>query len=242
MKKFICLVVLIMSILVTGCANDTIENSSDRQNADINSNINDNKTTNTEEKSKEIEIDTKNIYKDIDVLSMKKAMEPIFLEMYNDKVSYKDCQSGEYLYKIVYSIINTYFTDEKDSVTELNYDATGFYIAMDLNKVSEYLKAGFNSYGGDLVENYTSSENMIMQYLPGYNAYGIVPADGGPIASIKVLNAHKNGDNTYEATVGVTIEDDTKSQNIGRYVVSMVKNDDSSSKFQYRIRDIEKDV
>ena len=102
MKKFICLVVLIMSILVTGCANDTIENSSDRQNADINSNINDNKTTNTEEKSKEIEIDTKNIYKDIDVLSMKKAMEPIFLEMYNDKVSYKDCQSGEYLSKIVY--------------------------------------------------------------------------------------------------------------------------------------------
>ena len=69
MKKFICLVVLIMSILVTGCANDTIENSSDRQNADINSNINDNKTTNTEEKSKEIEIDTKNIYKDIKQLA-----------------------------------------------------------------------------------------------------------------------------------------------------------------------------
>ena len=65
-------------------------------------------------------------------------------------------------------------------------------------------------------------------------------ADGAPWISIEVLDAYDNNDDTYTAKVNAYFESNGGSHDfIGKYKIYLIDND-SGSKFKYRIYDIKK--
>ena len=103
----------------------------------------------------------------------------------------------------------------------------------------QYIKVISSKFNGARLNDTINDFSNLLYYSESEDMYYITPADGGPWISIEVIDAYDNNDKTYTAIVDAYFESNGGDHDyIGQYKVSLVDND-STSKFNYRISNIE---
>ena len=115
------------------------------------------------------------------------------------------------------------------------------YARVSRDDANEYIKVATTNFAGDVLDNVSVDgafdDDM---YYSSDDMYYLMIADGAPWISIDVLDAYDNNDDTYTAKVNAYFESNGGDQEfIGKYKVYLIDND-SGSKFKYRIYDIKK--
>lgn len=246
MKKLIYIIILLVSVLIIGCSNEN--QVKDKQSKSDNSSFSYQKSSENEIDDTENDIESvenEPLGEKIDVSSMMDVIEPILFRMVPDVTGedkdYSELFSKKELSETAYIMILSRSYDTEATDLEKYYDENG-HVKMERSVLNSYLKVAFNEFDNSLIDDIYSEEGdyYLFKYLESSDSYSISPADGGGWVNTDIIDAYSNGDGTYKAIIDVTMDYDVDSEYIGKYAVTLVKNNDSSSKFEYSITNIEK--
>ena len=152
--------------------------------------------------------------------------------MYQENIDYDTAVNSTYLPNTAYMVLNTYVGGDYFIMSN-----NGYCIARD--DANQYIKVISSKFNGARLNDPINDFSNLLYYSESEDMYYITPADGAPWISIEVLDAYDNNDKTYTAIVDAYFESNGGDHDyIGKYKVSLVDND-STSRFNYRISNIE---
>lgn len=235
MKKLIFTLIICIGLITIGCENSlsSRENFNTNTSSEINDNENlagsDNDLSSSDNQSGS----TQNTVKEkIDISSEEVIISSVLYNMYQENIDYDTAVNSTYLPNTAYMVLNTYVGGDYFIMSN-----NGYCIARD--DANQYIKVISSKFNGARLNDPINDFSNLLYYSESEDMYYITPADGAPWISIEVLDAYDNNDKTYTAIVDAYFESNGGDHDyIGQYKVSLVDND-STSKFNYRISNIE---
>ena len=231
MKKLAFLLVICLVFCSVGCQKNELKQS-------------ENNYDQSEDKSEFGSIKNKNNSnqekKKIDISSVEEIICSVLYDMYENEQNYDATIDYTNLPQLAYSILNHYSTD--DCFIMPSFEDGESYARVSRDDANEYIKVATTNFAGDVLDNarVDGAFDDIMYYSSDDDMYYLMIADGAPWISIDVLDAYDNNDDTYTAKVNAYFESNGGDHEfIGKYKVYLIDND-SGSKFKYRIYDIKK--
>ena len=244
MKKLTLILVICLVFFSLGCQKNEVKqgegdyNDTSKVEHKINEQDKDEITNNT---NKNQNNSNKNMKKEkIDISSEKEIISLVLYDMYQNEQNYDATIDYTNLPQLAYSILNHYSTDECFIMP--SFEDGESYARVSRDDANEYIKVATTNFAGDVLDNarVDGAFDDIMYYSSDDDMYYLMIADGAPWISIDVLDAYDNNDDTYTAKVNAYFESNGGDHEfIGKYKVYLIDND-SGSKFKYRIYDIKK--
>lgn len=233
MKKLAFLLVICLAFCSVGCQKNEFKQS-------------ENNYEQSEDKSEFGSIKNKNnsnqntVKEKVDISSVEEIISLVLYDMYQNEQNYDATIDYTNLPQLAYSILNHYSTD--DCFIMPSFEDGESYARVSRDDANEYIKVATTNFAGDVLDNarVDGAFDDIMYYSSDDDMYYLMIADGAPWISIDVLDAYDNNDDTYTAKVNAYFESNGGDHEfIGKYKVYLIDND-SGSKFKYRIYDIKK--
>lgn len=243
MKKLIFILIIAMGLVSIGCEKNTNkkEDSSTTNYSSSSDMTNEDNSESTYEKQFD-KVDNKrddSIKRKIDISSVEDIISTVLYNMYEKNIDYDTAVNQINLPDVAFQVLNHYIGDDYFIMPSDGSESYIVKIARD--DANQYIKVVSSEFNGarlnDTINEYSDMKSL--SYSESEDMYYIMPADGAPWIAIDVLDAYDNNDGTYTAIADAYFESNGGDHDyVGKYKISLVDND-STSKFRYRISDIE---